>query len=134
MLRFSSRRWSFNRLSFQLFQVHCTGCFGQTTCWRCCYFTDWHHRICSLAIQSATKEIQGWIYGRGGQGCAPLLALAKGGCAKFTVTIIAVNVHYYKYSILKREIKRRLNINQKHSNIDKELILSYKVTSRLVIK
>ena len=37
------------------------------------------------------------------------------------ITIIAVNVHHYKYSILKREI----NTNKKHSNFGKELILSY---------
>ena len=41
------------------------------------------------------------------------------------ITIIAVNVHHYKYSILKREIKRWLNTNKKHSNFSKELILSY---------
>ena len=46
--------------------------------------------------------------GLGQQGC-------KGGGAKISITIIAVNVHY-KYSTLKREIKRRLNTNQNHSN------------------
>ena len=46
--------------------------------------------------------------GLGQQGC-------KGG-AKISITIIAVNVHHYKYSTLKREIKRRLTTNQKHSN------------------
>ena len=58
------------------------------------------------------------------------------GGAKISITIIAVNVYNYKYSILKREIKRRLNTNQKHSNIDKEIISSYKAiySSRLVIK
>ena len=52
------------------------------------------------------------------------------GRAKNSGTIIAVNVHHNKYSILKREIKKRLNTNQKHSNIDEELILSYKATRR----
>ena len=51
--------------------------------------------------------------GLGQQGCAPLLALvnrgARGGGCK--------SLYYYsKYSTLKREIKRRLNTNQKHSN------------------
>ena len=49
---------------------------------------------------------------------------------KISITIIVVNVHHYRYSILKREIKRWLNTNQKHSNINKELILSYKATRR----
>ena len=39
----------------------------------------------------------------------------KGG-AKISITVIAVNVHHYKYSTLKREIKRQLKANQKPSN------------------
>ena len=58
--------------------------------------------------------------GVGQQGC-------KGGAS---IAIIAVNAHHYKYSILKREIKRRLNTNQKHSNINKEIVLYYKATRR----
>ena len=74
------------------------------------------------------------------QGCAPLLALvnrgARGGGAKNSITILSVNAHHYKYSILKREIKRRLNTNQKHSNINKEIVLYYIKghSSRLVIE
>ena len=52
--------------------------------------------------------------GLGQQGCK-----GGGGVQKISITIISVNAHYYKYSILKREIKRRLNTNQKHSNINK---------------
>ena len=58
---------------------------------------------------------EGWTgvctpVGLGQKGCK------GGGCAKISITIIAVNVHHYKYSTLKREIKRRLNTNQKHLN------------------
>ena len=64
---------------------------------------------------------------RGAHPCWPWPRVCKGG-VKISITIIAVNVHHYKYSILKREIKRRLNTNQKQFNIDKEPILSYKAT------
>ena len=63
-----------------------------------------------------------------GEGCAPLLALVNRGARgvqKISITIISVNAHHYKYSILKREITRRINTNQKHSNINKEIVLYY---------
>ena len=60
--------------------------------------------------------------GLGQQGCK--------GVQEISITIITVNAHHYKYSILKREIKRRLNTNQKHSNINKEIVLYYKATRR----
>ena len=60
--------------------------------------------------------------GHGQQGCK--------GDVKISITIIVVNVHHYKYSILKREIEKQLNTNKKHSNVDKELILSNKATRR----
>ena len=50
----------------------------------------------------------------GVQWCAPLLVL----------------VIKQLLNVGKKQIKRRLNINQKHSNIDKELILSYKATGQ----
>ena len=67
---------------------------------------------------------RGGFRGWGAQGYTPLLALVNrgargGGVQKISITIVAVNAHYYKYSILKREIKRQLNTNQKHSNINK---------------
>ena len=52
---------------------------------------------------------------RGAHPCWPWSTGVQGG-AKISTTIIAVNVHHYKYSTLKREIKRQLNTNQKHSN------------------
>ena len=68
----------------------------------------------------------GTSVGLGQKGCKE-----GGGGAKISITKFAVNVHHYKYSIFKGEIRRKLNwlnTNKKHSNIDKELVLSYKAT------
>ena len=54
--------------------------------------------------------------GEGWTGVCTPVGLGQNGSAKISITIIAVNVHDYKYSTLKREIKRRINTNQKHSN------------------
>ena len=71
------------------------------------------HKGNTHAIWTGVDLGEGWTgvrtpVGLGQQGC-------KGG-GKISITIIAVNVHHYKYSTLKTEIKRRLNTNQKHSN------------------
>ena len=70
--------------------------------------------------------------------CTPV-GLDQQGCKgvqKISITIISVNAHHFKYSILKREIKRWLNINQKRSNINKEIVLYYTKghSSRLIIE
>ena len=63
-----------------------------------------------------------------GEGCTGVctpVGLGQQGCKgvqKISITIISVNARHYKYSILKRKIKRLLNTNQKYSNINKEIV------------
>ena len=64
-----------------------------------------------------------------GEGCTGVrtpVGLGQQGCKgvqKISITIISVNAHHYKISILERENKIWLNTNQKHSNINKEIVL-----------
>ena len=71
-----------------------------------------------------------------GEGCCTPVGLGQQGCKgvqKISITIISVNARHYMYSILKREIKRWLNTNQKHSNINKKIVLYY-IKGRLAIE
>ena len=74
-----------------------------------------------------------------GEGCTGVrtpVGLGQKGGAKNQYYYNLSNAHHCKYSILKREIKRQLNTKQKHSNINKEIVLYYIKghSSRLVIE